>query len=86
MAVRRSASRVQASNDDAVARAGRATEDSTVVEMRVHLAGVKETINDHETRIRELEAAKAKLLGACLVLAALAGSASGWLALVLMHH
>jgi hypothetical protein len=86
MSVRRSASRVQASNDGTVARVGRATEDATVVEMRVHLAGVKEALSDHETRLRELEAARAKLLGACLVLAALAGSASGWLALVVMHH
>jgi hypothetical protein len=86
MAARRSASRVPASNDGAVTWVGRATEDATVVEMRVHLAAVKETLHDHETRIRELEAARAKLLGACLVLAALAGSASGWLALVVMHH
>lgn len=85
MAVRRSASRVQASNDSAVTRAGRAAEDPTVVEMRVHLAGVKEALHDHENRIRELEAARAKLLGACLVLATLGGSASGWLALM-MHR
>jgi hypothetical protein len=86
MAARRSASRVQAYNDGAVARDGRAIEDATVVEMRVHLAAAKEALSDHETRIRELEAARAKLLGACLVLAALAGSASGWLALMVMHH
>jgi hypothetical protein len=65
---------------------GRATEDTTVVEMRVHLTGVRETQADHETRLRELEAARARLLGACLVLATLAGSASGWLALVVTHH
>jgi len=56
-----------------------------MVEMRVHLAAVREVLPDHETRIRELEAAKAKLLGACLLLATVAGSASGWLALV-THH
>ena len=86
MAARRSASRSQAPSDGAVARAGRVAEDATVVEMRVHLAAVKEALSYHEARIRELEAARAKLLGACLVLAALAGSASGWLALVLVHY
>jgi hypothetical protein len=86
MPARRSAPRIQASSAGAAAHADRAAEDATVVEMRVHLAAVKEALSDHETRVRELEAARAKLLGACFVLAALVGSASGWLALVVMRH
>jgi hypothetical protein len=54
MAVRRSASHVQASNYSAVTRADQATEDATMVEMRVHLAAAKEALHDHETRIRDL--------------------------------
>ena len=85
MATRRAASRAHASNDSPVVRAGREAEDVNMVEMRMRLAAVREVLPDHEARIRELEAAKAKLLGACLLLATVAGSASGWLALV-THH
>jgi len=85
MATRRAASRAHASEDGPIVRARREAEDDNMVEMRVHLAAVREVLPDHETRIRELEAAKAKLLGACLLLATVAGSASGWLALV-THH
>lgn len=59
------------------------------VEMGSQLAVMTERINalpDHEARIRALEAAKAKLYGACLAISALAGGGAGWIALALTHH
>ena len=42
--------------------------------------------NDHETRIRYLEAVRWKLAGASLVLGAIAGGGAGWIALALARH
>jgi hypothetical protein len=42
-------------------------------------------IPDHETRIRVLDASRARLAGAYLVCSALAGGGAGWLTL-LTHH
>lgn len=56
------------------------------VEMGAQLGVIHEqlkAIPDHETRIRSLEAASAKLIGACLVVSALAGGAAAWIALVI---
>ncbi len=85
MATRRAASRAHAAEEGLIDRGRREGEDANMVEIRVHLDAVRALLPDHEARIRELEAAKAKLLGACLLLATVAGSASGWLALV-THH
>ena len=85
MATRRAASRAPASQDGLIVRAMREAEDTNMVEIRVHLDAVREVLPDHEARIRELEAAKAKFLGACLLLATVAGGVSGWLALI-THH
>ena len=63
----------------------RASEEALVAEMRVQLAAITGKVTDHEARICDVEAAKAKLLGACLLLCAL-DSASGWVALVVTHH
>jgi hypothetical protein len=81
-------SRKHTSDDGVIARAGQATEDAKLVEIQVRLAAIGEkltSLRDHETRLRELEAAKAKLLGACLLLGTLAGGTSGWI-LIATHH
>ena len=60
-----------------------------LVEMRVQLAAIRQKLTDlpdYGARIRELEIAKAKAVGVCLLLATLAGSVAGWLPLVTMHH
>jgi hypothetical protein len=82
----RAASCVHASKACPAIRASRKAEGAKMVEMRVHLDAVRERQHDDDARIRELEAAMAKLKGACLLLATVAGSASGWLALLLTHH
>jgi len=54
------------------------------VEMGAQLAVIHEqlkAIPDHEQRIRVLEAAKAKMIGASLVIGALGGGAASWIAL-----
>jgi len=40
---------------------------------------------DHENRIRALETARAKLVGACLAGSAVMGTAAGWIAIGLHH-
>lgn len=59
------------------------------IEMGGQLAVIHEqlkAIPDHENRIRVLEAARARLAGACLVIGALGGGGAAWIALVLAHR
>lgn len=41
---------------------------------------------DHETRIRLLETSKAKLIGACVTLSAIAGGGASWIAVAIAHR
>ena len=41
--------------------------------------------NDHELRLRSLEAFKWKLAGACIALSVFSGGAAGWIALAIHH-
>lgn len=59
------------------------------VEMGTQLAVISEQLRDlpdHEARIRILETTRARLYGACALLAAVAGSAAGWLTLLTAHR
>jgi hypothetical protein len=100
MPARRAPSRRSTSDDAVSIRTGYVTDtpittdpylelSAKVVEIQVLLAGLNEKLAglpDHEARIRKLEAANARLLGACLLLSTLVGSASGWLPLIATHH
>lgn len=60
-----------------------------VVEIQVELGKINtrlDDIPDHETRIRVLEQTRARLYGACAVLAVIAGGGAGWLAVILSHR
>jgi hypothetical protein len=83
MPARRSRSRIHTAEDGVVARTGRATDDAVTTDAYLDL---RAKVTDLEARIRELEAVKAKLIGACFLLSI----ASGWLAplvpLLIPHH
>jgi hypothetical protein len=58
-------------------------------EMGEKLAAISVTLSavpDHEQRLRELESARAKIVGAAIVLGGLAGGGAGWIALALARH
>ena len=58
-------------------------------EMGMQLAVITEKLADlpdHEQRIRILEAAKAKVWGAAVVLGAVSGGGAGWIALAIARH
>lgn len=60
-----------------------------VVEMHATLAVISEQLKqlpDHEQRLRILEAARARLAGASLVIGALAGGGAGWVAIALSRR
>lgn len=60
-----------------------------IVEMHATLAVISEQLKqlpDHEQRLRALEAARARLAGACLTVSALAGGGAGWAALALSRR
>jgi glutaminase len=63
------------------------------IEMNTQLAVIGEQMKtlttgstDHETRLRVLEQARARLYGAALALGALAGAAASWVALALSRR
>lgn len=63
------------------------------VKMNTQLAVIGEQMRmlstgstDHETRLRVLEQARARLYGAALALGALAGAGASWVALALAHR
>lgn len=60
-------------------------------QMRINerLAAIEErlkSVRDHEERIRQLEASRAKLIGAAVALSAIAGTLGTWLGLIIAHH
>ena len=59
------------------------------VEMGAQLAVIHEqlkAIPDHEKRIRVLEAAKAKLIGAAVAISAVISAGGTWLGYAVTHH
>ena len=59
------------------------------VEMSAQLAVITEqmkAIPDHEVRIRALETAQAKLIGATVAVSALVSAAGTWIGFTITHH
>lgn len=61
----------------------RAIERLAVIDTKTHDAESRH--NDHELRLRALEAFKWKLAGGCIALSIVSGGAAGWVALAIHH-
>ena len=60
-----------------------------VIELQMQLAAINEKLADlpdHETRLRVLEAGRARTAGAAAALGSICGGGAGWIALLMSRH